>query len=98
MLYLPQLHIRGAPKKVSVKVFFQDTISAFTAYRTSDTIMQPRHCDTSVRWLCEFPLRVLFNKLTNELDRSYGTTVEELCWEVWIKREVFPPVWPTEEI
>jgi hypothetical protein len=86
------------PKKVSVKVFPQSTISATAAYRASDTSMQAGHGDASVSLLCEFPLRVVFNEQANELYSVSGTCNKEPTWEVWIKRKVFLPEWPTEEI
>jgi hypothetical protein len=98
MLYLLELEIGRVPKKVSVKVCLQSTVSAITAYRASDTSKQPGHCDAFVSLLCKFPLRVVFNKQANKLYSVFGTCIEEPAWEVWIEREVFLLEWPTKEI
>jgi hypothetical protein len=82
MLYILQLEIRRVPKKVSVKVCLQSTISASTAYRASDTSMQPGHCDASVSLLCESPPRVVFNEKANELYSTSATCINDPAWEV----------------
>jgi hypothetical protein len=91
MLDLLQLEIRGMPKKVSVKVCLQSTISAITTYRASDTSVQSGHCDASVSLLCEFPLRVVFNKESNNRYSIFATCIDEPAWEVRIEREVLSP-------
>lgn len=54
-----------------MKVLLKSTISAFALYCVSDTCLQSGQCGASVGFICEFPLREVFDKEANELnDRS----------------------------
>jgi hypothetical protein len=98
ILDLLQLNIRRVPKQVPVTVLLKNTISALAAYRVSYASLQSRHCDASVGFICQFPLRVVFDEMTNELYDTSVTRIKKSAWEVGIVREVFPSVRATEGI
>jgi hypothetical protein len=91
ILDLLQLVTRRVPKQVPVKVLLKSTISVLATYRASDAGLQSRHCDTSISLICEFPLRVVFNKKLNELYDTSVTRIKKPAREIRIERKVSLP-------
>lgn len=50
-----------------MKVILKSTESALAPCRMSDTSLQSRHCNASVSFVYDFPLRVVFDEEANEM-------------------------------